>query len=73
MASHLLEDSSEAGSDAFSEPVTVSCGLLLTLLGRGSCNSVGRTVGQRWQHLPRRFSSELSRPGVRKLLAAPQV
>lgn len=39
-------------SDVFSEPATVSCGFLLSLLARGSCNHVGRTM----KHLLRRFS-----------------
>lgn len=46
-ASPPLEGSSETGSDMVSEPVTVSCGFLLTLLGRGSCNCVGRMKGWR--------------------------
>lgn len=52
----LSGGSSEAGSDMFSEPVTVSCGFLLPSLGRSSCNRVGRTTGQESKHLLRCFS-----------------
>lgn len=49
VASPPLEDSSTAGSDMLSEPVTVSCGLLLTPLGQRFLQQCGQDCGAEMQ------------------------